>query len=383
MVECFVDDFISLAIPTSQQQLEHVATAVMTGIHDVFPPDENDEEDAISLKKLKKFESMWMLQKDILGFTFHGLDKTIWLEKPKRDALLEMLRLWIRKASKGKEGIPFVEFQSVISKLRHAFISIPNGKGLLTPCNLVLRGEPKYIFLHRNAALLTAIQNCRTLLRESTLAPTKCLELVSKWPDFVGVKDASGHGVGGVIIGEKMACTPTMFRFEWPADIKADLISQQNPTGRITNSDLEMAGLLLLWLVMEDVCDVKSGTHAALFSDNQPTVLWVQRMATRSEGVAGELLRALILRMQASGVSPLTTLHVPGKLNAMTDIPSRSFGSEPKWHCISDTDLLNLFNHSFPLPKQSSWTVYSPSFALCTRVLSVLRMKRMPMEEWR
>ena len=94
-------------------------------------------------------------------------------------------------------------------------------------------------------------------------------------------------------------------------------------------------------------------------------------------------MRALTLRMQASGVSPLTTLHVPGKLNAMTDIPSRSFGSEPKWHCISDTDLLNLFNHSFPLPKQSSWTVYSPSFALCTRVLSVLRMKRMPMEEWR
>ena len=151
----------------------------------------------------------------------------------------------------------------MISKLRHAFISVLNGKGLLTLCNLVLRGEPKYIFLHRNAALLTAIQNCRTLLRESTLAPTKCLELVSKWPDFVGVKDASGHGVGGVFIGEKMACTPTVFRFEWPANIKADLISQQNPTGRITNSDLEMAGLLLLWLVMEDVCDVKSGTHAA------------------------------------------------------------------------------------------------------------------------
>jgi len=383
LVECYVDDYIALAIPTSQQQLEHVANAVTMGIHDVFPPDDNDEEDAISLKKLKKFEAMWLLHKDILGFTFDGLEKTIWLEKPKRDALLEMLRMWIRKASKGKEGILFVEFQSVISKLRHAFVSIPNGRGLLTPCNQVLRGEPKYIFLHRNDKLLTAIKDCRTLLRESTLAPTKCYELVSKWPDFVGVKDASGHGVGGVIIGENMACIPTVFRFEWPADIKADLNSEHNPKGKITNSDLEMAGLLLLWLIMEEVCDVKSGTHAALFSDNQPTVSWVQRMASKSDGVAGELVRALALRMQASGVSPLTTLHVPGKENAMTDIPSRSFGSEPKWHCKTDADLLDLFNKTFPLPQQNSWTVFSPSNDLCMKVLSVLRMKRMPMDEWR
>ena len=128
LVECYVDDYISIAIPTSQQQLEHVANAVMTGIHDVFPPNEDDEEDPISLKKLKKFEAMWLLYKDILGFTFDGLEKTIWLEKPKRNALLELLCIWIRKASKGKEGIPFVEFQSVISKLRHAFVSIPSGK---------------------------------------------------------------------------------------------------------------------------------------------------------------------------------------------------------------------------------------------------------------
>ena len=87
--------------------------------------------------------------------------------------------------------------------------------------------------------------------------------------------------------------------------------------------------------------------------------------------------------MQASGVSPLTTLHVPGKENAMTDIPSRSFGSEPKWHCKTDADLLDLFNKTFPLPQQNSWTVFSPSNDLCMKVLSVLRMKRMPMDEWR
>ncbi len=75
-------------------------------------------------------------------------------------------------------------------------------------------------------------------------------------PEYIGTKDASGQGVGGVIVGNTKACTPTLFQFEWPDDIKADLVSKENPGGRPTNSDLEMAGLLLLWLCMEEVCDL-------------------------------------------------------------------------------------------------------------------------------
>jgi hypothetical protein len=36
-LKVYVDDFISIVIPTSRDQLEHVATAVMMGIHNVFP----------------------------------------------------------------------------------------------------------------------------------------------------------------------------------------------------------------------------------------------------------------------------------------------------------------------------------------------------------
>ena len=187
------------------------------------------------------------------------------------------------------------------------------------------------------------------------------------------MKDASGLGVGGVIIGEEEECVPTVFRAEWPDDIKAEINSKDNPNGKLTNSDLEMAGLLLLWLIMEDVCEIKSGTHVALFSDNQPTVSWVQRMASKSSDVAGQLVRALALRLKSSGASPLTPLHIRGIHNAMTDIPSRSFGSEKKWHCKTDAELLKLFNSSFPLPQQASWTVYRPSIEIFMKVLSVLR----------
>ena len=224
-----MDDYISLVIPRCRKDLRHVANAVLCGIHDVFPADENDAEDPISLKKTKKLEVMWALNKDILGFTCDGVEKTMWLEEDKRNALLTVLKGWLRASERGRVGVPLGEFQSVVAKLRHAFVAIPSGKGLMSPCNRALHREPPVIYLHRNRALREAITDCRTLLRKSTIAPTKCTELVTGWPDYVGVKDASGHGVGGVIIGEGRECIPTVFRFEWPQDMKEDLVSHSNP----------------------------------------------------------------------------------------------------------------------------------------------------------
>ena len=48
MIEVYVDDFMSLVVPVSQSQLKHVAAAVMTGIHDVFPaPDFGEDTQTI------------------------------------------------------------------------------------------------------------------------------------------------------------------------------------------------------------------------------------------------------------------------------------------------------------------------------------------------
>jgi hypothetical protein len=118
------------------------------------------------------------------------------------------------------------------------------------------------------------------------------------------------------------AVTPTVFRVQWPQDIRDSLVSEANLNGTITNSDLEMAGLLLLWLTMEHVCPTLDGAHVALFSDNSPTVHWVQCMASRNLPIAMQLIRALALRLQLTKASPLTPLHIAGVQNAMTDIPS-------------------------------------------------------------
>ncbi len=70
MVEVYVDNFMSLVIPVSHNQLRHAATAVMTGIQDVFPPDEDDSNDLISKKKLLK-------SRDSTPHRRHYLDSTL------------------------------------------------------------------------------------------------------------------------------------------------------------------------------------------------------------------------------------------------------------------------------------------------------------------
>ena len=217
------------------------------------------------------------------------------------------------------------------------------------------------------------------MIREATAKPTKCRELVMGPPDYMGIKDASIHGVGGFIMGQKKACLPTVFRMEWPEWVKQEVLKTNAGTqGTLTNSDLEMAGLLLLWLVMEEVCQLSSGSHVALFSDNSPTVSWVNRLASQNSQVADQLIRALSLRLKLKGVSPLSTMHIVGKKNEMTDIPPCSSGSERKWFCRAEkeeTDLFNLYNSHFCLPDQNLWTIFRPSQDIISRMV-------LEMDQW-
>jgi hypothetical protein len=173
----------------------------MCAIHDVFPPDDDPEEDPISLKKLLQGDGSWDVVKDILGFVFNGNNKTVWLNDGKRDALLTTLKGWLRSTRKNANfGVPFVEFRSVLYKVRHAFIAIPAGKGLLSPFYKLLSRAPLVVFLRKNESLYVAVVQCLVFLRKLASSPTRCRSLVMAWPDIVGVTDASLFGVGGSLL---------------------------------------------------------------------------------------------------------------------------------------------------------------------------------------
>jgi len=91
-----------------------------------------------------------------------------------------------------------------------------------------------------------------------------------------------------------------------------------------------------------------------------PVVTWTTKMASKKSRVAAQLVRALALRLNIKQSCPITPVHIPGIENVLTDIPSRSLGSIPEWHCTTNNEFLTLFNSQFPLPNQASWT-YSNS----------------------
>ena len=88
---------------------------------------------------------------------------------------------------------------------------------------------------------------------------------------------------------------------------------------------------------MEEVCELLSGKHVSLFSNNQPTVHWVQQLAAKISVVAGQMIQVLALRLKIKGFLPLTPIHVAGAENVMSDTPSCSFGNEPKLHFAKTT----------------------------------------------
>jgi hypothetical protein len=62
----------------------------------------------------------------------------VWLKKEKQQALLALLKGWLQTATRSSLGILFIEYKSIIAKVPHMLIVIPEGRGLLSPCNKIL-----------------------------------------------------------------------------------------------------------------------------------------------------------------------------------------------------------------------------------------------------
>ena len=72
--------------------------------------------------------------------------------------------------------------------------------------------------------------------------PTHVAEIVPQDPSYLGATDAAKVGMGGVHYDEEG--NPYVWRAAFPAEVQSKLVSADNPTGTITNSDLEHTGML-------------------------------------------------------------------------------------------------------------------------------------------
>jgi hypothetical protein len=99
------------------------------------------------------------------------------------------------------------------------------------------------------------------------------------------------------------------------------MVSFSNPNGDITNSDLEMAGLLTEYLVLEHLVPLQFA-HTSAWCDNTPTISWANKLSSSKSMAAARLVQALAMHLHTNQASPLITWLIAGVLNILANMAS-------------------------------------------------------------
>jgi hypothetical protein len=382
-VGVYVDDYILAVVESDDRSLiRRVSRATLHAIHSIFPPPESSGhvggKDPISRKKLEKGDARFDIEKEILGFMINGAERTVRLSEAKAQAIADEIGKVLRKSH-----VPLKRFRSLLGKLQHAARILPAAKGLFSPLNKATKGEPKEVGLGKHSEARAALLDLKHIVLSLASRPTHVSELVEYEPELAGTCDASAHGAGGVWLG--YGVQPTVWRVEWPADIIA-LYRQE----KLTNSDLEMAAVVLQYLVAEKLRPLER-CHTTIWSDNTPAASWSTKMADKaSTPIAGQLLRALAMRQRTSRSALPTVAHYAGSRNVLADTASRSFrrfhhGSARGLPSQTDDEFLTSFNQTFPLSalsQMNSWQLVHLESEWSSLVISTLRGQKLPMPQW-
>ena len=128
-----------------------------------------------------------------------------------------------------------------------------------------------------------------------------------------------GEGMGGAWLPATTHNTlePIVWHHRFPPDITADLVSDSDPKGTVTNSDLELAGTVAHQdvLVQHRNCNHRT-IH--ILNDNVLAVAWRKKGSAPATGPAACLLGVSALHQRHHRFLALTD-HMPGVTNATAD----------------------------------------------------------------
>ena len=239
-VDVYVDDFIAVAqgtpraLRTIRRHLLHSIDAVFAPLS---PADTHGTE-PISVKKLRNGDASWTTLKVVLGWLVDTVNHTISLPPHRADRLLELFA-----NLRGRHRVSVKRWQQFLGELRSMVLAVPGGQGLFS----TLQHGFTYSDRHRirlSPAIRDHLDDFEVLALSVTARPTRLAELIPDVPTFLGACDASRHGMGGVWFSPDGLCH--VWRHVFPPDIQADVVTASHRTGRITNSDLELAGIIHL-----------------------------------------------------------------------------------------------------------------------------------------
>jgi hypothetical protein len=272
----YVDDFIVLAQGNTTRRkrvkraLLHSMDRVFRGLDDTDGP---HQQEPASVKNLLKGDATWATWKTILGWVLDTVEKTIQLPPHRVERLHAILA-----------GIPSTQsrtstkkWQKVIGELCSIALTVPGARGLFCSLQEALRHKANNgarVRLGRH--FHSFLDDFHWLAEGLASRPTSMLEVVpSISPATRGACDASCKEMGGVLFVPVTDGTikPYLWRSPFPPKVTRKLVSTANPMGKVSNSNLELAGAVAQHDILCKIADVQDVTIHNCY-DNTATVFW-------------------------------------------------------------------------------------------------------------
>lgn len=381
LIRVYVDDFI-LGLAGPPDRLSKTAEclwlgrAAMHGVHALFPPPQllprttPASKDSISHKKLLRGDAMFHPEATILGVRMFGHPRSqrcVSLPRERVDKYLTDVTKVLSDSRVARSTL-----QKICGRCEFLRSVLPSLRGCLTGLYRALAATThlSHVGIGRSSPLratLLELQWLLTLHRDGP--PVHITELVAPAkPHVYGSVDASGLGLGGVILPHTLFVRPSIWQLHFPADIRIAISD-----GQISMVDCEACALLFADILLDLILPCPAGVSAFWFSDNAPTVAASTRGSSRAASpVPNQVQRARAIRQGRTRRGPTHVEHTPGIDNTMADWLSRNFPPA--------SDLLDSFFASVwapplsPPPRQlHSWQTVTPPPALASLIFGLLR----------
>jgi hypothetical protein len=359
-MDVFVDDFCGVGQDSKMNPLVNQRRALMHNIDKVFRPnDEHDNEhrkEPISVSKLLKGDASFQDKKKCLGWDFGGRSKTLYMARHRREkALLNLTAtLHCNYATRN-------QWEKLVGELRSLVPGIPGSRGCFSFLQEALKHRRTRIKI--SGYVKTQLETFLQLLT-STDRPTPMEALVRGDPRYIGTVDAAKRGMGGVWFPE--AGPPLVWRDEFHPLVQKEMVSQDQPDGTITNSDLELTGTVAHHMILANTGLPVAGETTHTFCDNTPAVAWQTKGSTTTARAAATLLQEQAMHQRQHGYLS-TVEYLDGPRNTMADDASR------RWD-LTDAEFLTFFNLTYP--QTDSWKLlHLPPEQRSTLTSQLLRLR--------
>jgi hypothetical protein len=358
-VDLYVDDFCNL-IQGDQRRRRMARRVLFHTIDEVLKPLDpahKFHQEPTSVKKLRKGDGYWETRKIILGWLIDTINQTIELPAHRIARLQEIF-----DSLRGVKRVAVKKWHKVLGELRSMVMAIPGGQGLFS----TLQAGFKHSDRHRiriDRCVRENLDDMEILAKSLADRPTRLAEIVPDDPVGIGASDAAGPGMGGVVFAQDLA--PLLWRAPFPDHIQQRLVSSNNRDGDLTNSDLELAGVVAQQDIAAQHWDLRESTISVL-NDNTPAISRSTKGSVTSKGAAAYLLRIASLHQRHHRYLA-TYDHISGIANAMADDCSRL------WH-LDDSQFVAYFNQVYP--QKLPWQFVPLRSSMSSALISALQTKR-------